>query len=143
MLYWGPHTVFVIDSTLNIIYRGIWHTTTLKDIQPLLGGLSHQLVFDDAVEYVAVFDPKSVGDETRICLPFWLANLVTQYTVEFVIAATYGHVGVFGLVCSVWDNRGWKNVSRSVQPSLIMMIGLISMLTYHGQFPIFHCPSSR
>lgn len=69
--------MFVIDSALNIIYGGIWHTAAFKDIQPLLSGLHFQLVFDDAVERVSVLDSKSIRNEAMVCLPFWLANLVT------------------------------------------------------------------
>lgn len=59
----------MVQRSLDIIDCCIRHTTTLKDLQPLLCGFCLGYVFNHSVNIMSVLYPVSVCDEAGVCLP--------------------------------------------------------------------------
>jgi hypothetical protein len=103
----GRLTVLVIQGPLNVVYRGIRHTATLEDIQPLLRGLLHSGAFDHTIYLRTVLHSVTVSDEAGIGLPLREAQSITQHAEQLIVATTEENIPVAGLVAPVGYNGCW------------------------------------
>lgn len=96
--------MLVVQCSLNIVNGRIWHTASLKDIQPLLSGLLDGSAFNHAVDFRSVLYSVAVGNEASICLPLREAQSITKYTKEPVIATAKQDISILSLVAPVRHN---------------------------------------
>lgn len=89
---------------MDIIHRGVWHSASLKDLQPFLGGLLFGCCLYQAVNLLPVLYSITVRDEASVCLPLGVSQLITQHAKQFVVPASEKDVSVKSLVASVGYN---------------------------------------
>lgn len=98
--------MLMIQRPLDVVDSSIGHSTPLKYLQPLLGGLLLRVVLDQPVDFRSVLDTIAVGDEASIGLPLGESKSITQNTKQLVVPTTKQNVTVKGFVTSVGHYRG-------------------------------------
>lgn len=74
------HTMLVIQSSLDVIDSCIWHSTSLKDLQPLLRRLLLGDVLDQPVNIGTMLHTITIRDETSICFPLRESESIGKHT---------------------------------------------------------------
>lgn len=94
----------MVQGSLDIIHRGVWHSASLKDLQPFLGGLLFGCCLDQTVNLFPVLYSITVRGEASVCLPLGVSQLITQHAKQFVVPASEKNVSVESLIASVRYN---------------------------------------
>ena len=127
----------MVQGSLDIIHRGVWHAASIEDLQPFLGGLLLGCCLNQIVNLLPVLYSITVCGEARICLPLGVSQFITQHTKQFVVPASEKNVSVKSLVASVGHNRCFSYLSESSNSQ-----GLLES-TYDARCPIVPNPSSH
>lgn len=76
----------MVQSTLDIVDGGIWHSAALQDIQPFLRGLVLDRLLDHTINVRTMLDAITVRHEASIRLPFRVAKAIAQHAEQSVIS---------------------------------------------------------
>lgn len=119
--------MFVIQSPLYIVDRRVryycqfqpsqrknagllTHATAFQDFEPFLSGLLSCYALNEVFERIPVLYAQSIGFESFVCRPFWLANLVAQHTMKAIITAPKEDVTVCCLKSFIWNDRCYETL---------------------------------
>jgi hypothetical protein len=100
--------MLVVQGSLDVIDRCIWHAAAFEDIQPFLGGFLLCDILNQAINICPVFHTVAIRDESSVGLPLGEPKAIAKHTKESIVPATEKNVTVEGLVTPVWYNRCYK-----------------------------------
>ena len=106
------HTMFMVDSRLNVVDGRIRHSTPLKYSEPFVRGARPRFGFDEGFEGVAVGDADAVGVEARVGGPGGFLEFGADDAEEAVVAAAEEDVAVEGFEGAVGDDGCWVGFFR-------------------------------